>query len=110
MISIEVVYALPDHQTVIALNVPPQTTAIQAIQLSEVLPQFPELTEKSLEIGIFGHSVSLDTPIKAGDRLEIYRPLMLDPKENRLKRVKPTRRKGHHLYVKPIKSLPKSQQ
>ena len=103
MIPVEVVYALPDHQTVIAVEVLPGTTALQAIRASGVLEQLPELTEAVLEIGVFGNPIPLDTAVKAGDRIEIYRPLMLDPKENRLKRVKPQVRKGHHLYVKPQK-------
>ncbi len=87
-IPVEVAYALPEHQEIIALRVEPGTTAEQAILRSGILEHFPglELTPKS-KIGIFSKPCRLDTVLREHDRVEIYRPLLADPKEVRKRRA-----------------------
>lgn len=83
MISIEVAYALPDEQLLISITVRSGTTALEAIQASGLLSAHPELTLKNCKIGVFGKLVSFDTVLQPLDRVEIYRPLIADPKEAR---------------------------
>jgi putative ubiquitin-RnfH superfamily antitoxin RatB of RatAB toxin-antitoxin module len=91
MIGIEVVYALPNEQVVIPLHVPENTTVADAIQASKILWRFPEINLTDSIVGIFGKTVSLATPVKAADRIEIYRPLLIDPKQARLLRAQKKR-------------------
>ncbi|MDE2366944.1 MAG: RnfH family protein [Betaproteobacteria bacterium] len=87
-IRIEVVYALPEHQIVRQLNLPPGTTVEQAVKLSEISRLFPEIDLSRNKLGIYGALVRQDRELRDGDRVEIYRPLVLDPKDNRRKRAK----------------------
>lgn len=86
-IPVEVAYALPEQQLIIALRVPPETTAEQAITTSGILQKFPEIDLTSNKIGIFGKLVKLSTVLHEKDRVEIYRPLIADPKEVRRQRA-----------------------
>ena len=90
-IHVEVVYALPDEQVLIALDVEEGTTAAQAVERSGIMQRFPETAGARMPIGIFGRVASPDTPLRDGDRVEIYRPLVVDPKEVRRKRARPRR-------------------
>lgn len=85
-IDVEVVYALPAEQVLLHVRVAPHATVIQAIRASGVLERYPDITPETLQAGIFGDVVSLDARLKAGDRVEIYRPLTVDPKEARRRR------------------------
>lgn len=92
-IQVEVAYALPKKQKLIALNVIAGTTALQAVQQSGIAQFFPDLDIDNAAMGIFSQTLGvkgLPTPdtyeMLAGDRVEIYRPLISDPKEVR-KRV-----------------------
>ena len=87
-IKIEVVYALPEHQIMLQLSLPRGTTAEQAVRFSEISRLFPEIDLSRNKLGIFGKLVRGDTALRDGDRVEIYRPLALDPKDNRRKRAK----------------------
>ncbi len=87
-IQIEVVYALPERQVMLQLSLPPGTTAEQAVKFSEICRLFPEIDLSRNKLGIFGKLVRTDTVLRHGDRVEIYRPLALDPKDNRRKRAK----------------------
>lgn len=80
-IQVEVAYAAPDQQWLVALDVPPGTTAAEAIRLSGILEENPGLDTSS--VGIFGEHVEPARPLEAGDRVEIYRPLAADPREVR---------------------------
>lgn len=84
-IRVEVVYARPDVQRLIALDVAPGTTMTQAVELSGVLAEFPEIELAIAPMGIFSKIV--ETPaariLQPGDRVELYRPLEMDPKEAR---------------------------
>ncbi len=87
-IDIEVVYALPEKQIVRQMNLPEGTTAEQAVKLSGILPQFPEIDLLKNRLGVYGKLVPPATILCNRDRVEIYRPLRVDPKENRRKRAK----------------------
>lgn len=97
LIRVEVAYALPHKQKIIALLVEPGTTALQAVQRSKMNDYFPNLDITTAKLGIFGQSLgtkglgTADTHVlNAGDRVEIYRPLASDPKEARRKRAEKT--------------------
>lgn len=86
-IEVEVAYALPDEQAVYALSVPEGTTARQAIEQSGVLGHFPDVDLATIKVGIFGKACPLTQTLREGDRVEIYRPLIADPKEVRKQRA-----------------------
>ncbi len=86
-ITIEVAYALPQQQLIIPVQVSPETTAEQAIQASGILAKFPEIDLNQNQIGIFGKLTKLDATLRNLDRIEIYRPLIADPKEVRKQRA-----------------------
>lgn len=83
MISITVCYATPEKQVQIVLSVEESCTVALAIKRSNILAQFPEIKLASVVVGIFGQRVKLDSNIQNGDRIEIYRSLLIDPKEAR---------------------------
>ncbi|MCD9569877.1 RnfH family protein [Pseudomonas protegens] len=85
MISIEVAYAAVDRQALISVQVPQGSTLRAALQASAIRQQFPELDLAACPVGIFGKQVSDPEKhvIQAGDRIEVYRPLLADPKEVR---------------------------
>ena len=86
-ISIEVVYALPDEQTLFRQSVPEGATVAEAIKLCGILEKYPEIDLAANKLGIFGKLVKADTVLRDKDRIEIYRPLIADPKEVRRKRA-----------------------
>ncbi|MEH6549430.1 MAG: RnfH family protein [Pseudomonadales bacterium] len=87
-ITVEVAFALPDKQRIIALQVKPGTTAVEAAVQSGIDKVFPEIDLEQADMGVFGKSVKPATYIlEAGERVEIYRPLIIDPKEVRKKRA-----------------------
>ncbi|HCA26330.1 MAG TPA: RnfH family protein [Betaproteobacteria bacterium] len=91
-INIEVTYALPEQQTVLQLTAPSGTTLAQAIDLSGILAQFPEIDLGRHKVGIFSKLSKLDTVLRDRDRVEIYRPLIADPKEVRKQRAEEGKR------------------
>lgn len=76
---ISVIYAEPNAQRWLELDVPEETSAEEAIRLSGLLHQFPEIDLEENKIGVFGKVVKLDQFLKQGDRVEIYRPITADP-------------------------------
>lgn len=86
-ISVEVAYALPDKQAIVVVNVAPGTTALQAAQQSDICQRFEGIDLENAKMGIFGKVVSPGQELQAGDRVEIYRPLIADPKEVRKARA-----------------------
>ncbi|MDB3869835.1 RnfH family protein [Candidatus Thioglobus sp.] len=84
---IEVAYALEDKQTLLDLEVDSDTTLKQAIELSGILETYPQINLTRDKTGIFGKIVKLDTILREKDRVEIYRPLIADPKEVRKERA-----------------------
>ncbi len=85
-IDVEVAFAREDNQQILSLSVDKGTTLEQAVEQSGILRMFPEIDLKVNKIGIFGKLGKKTAEIKAGDRVEIYRPLIADPKEVRRKR------------------------
>ncbi len=83
MLSVEVAYALVDHQTLLSVQVPKGATVREAIERSGILDSHPEIDLSSNKVGVFGKLAKLDATLREGDRVEIYRPLIADPKEVR---------------------------
>ena len=86
-LKVEVAYALPDEQLILVLEVPSGTTARQAIERSGILERFPGIDLDTQKIGIFGKLNKPDYVLRPGDRVEIYRPLIADPKAVRKQRA-----------------------
>jgi len=86
-LSIEIIYALPQRQELVRLTLPEGSTAQQAIETSGLLQKYGEIDLKKNKIGIFGKLSRLDAVLRDRDRVEIYRPLIADPKEVRKKRA-----------------------
>jgi len=90
-IDVEVAYARPDRQWLIALRVQAGTTARAAVEQSGLLDDIPELDIDAAGVGIFAEPVSAETPLAPGDRVEVYRPLQIDPKAQRRHRARAQR-------------------
>ena len=86
-ISVEVAYALPDRQTIVALTVAADATVQEVIEASGLLRQYPDIDLAQNKVGVFGKLGKLTDTLHAGDRVEIYRPLIADPKEIRKQRA-----------------------
>ena len=81
--GIEVAYALPGRQRVVRLPLEPPMSAEEAVRASGLLEEFPELASEVLTLGVFGRRVDGQHVLRAGDRVEIYRPLKVDPRDAR---------------------------
>jgi len=88
---VEVAYALPERQLIVAVDVPPETTAMEAIRLSGIEEQFAEIDLGINRIGVFGKLCKPDRVLAPGERVEIYRPLKADPKVVRRERAARTK-------------------
>jgi uncharacterized protein len=88
-IAVEIAYAKPDQQKLIRLNVIPGTNAIDAVQQSGVVALFPEIDLSNSKLGVFGKVLPKpqEYELREGDRVEIYRPLIIDPKQARINRA-----------------------
>jgi putative ubiquitin-RnfH superfamily antitoxin RatB of RatAB toxin-antitoxin module len=86
-INVEVLYALPETQTLLKLQVKSGATVGDAIQASGILQKYPEIDLAVNKLGIFGKLAKVDVPLREKDRVEIYRRLIADPKEVRRKRA-----------------------
>ncbi|MGL4733737.1 MAG: RnfH family protein [Enterovibrio sp.] len=91
LIDVEVLYALPDEQRVFAISVTPSATIADIIAHCGVLDAYPQIDLAQNKVGIFSRAVKLDATAQHGDRIEIYRPLLGDPKEIRLRRANKNR-------------------
>ena len=87
LITVEVAYALPDRQAIVELRVEEGTTALDAARLSGLTERFEGIDLENDKLGIFGKAVSPSQVLQPGDRVEIYRPLIADPKEVRKARA-----------------------
>jgi len=85
--DIEVTYATPEKQALIRIQVPSGCTVAAAIELSGIRKQFPDMEINPLALGVFSRKVTPDHVLRDGDRVEIYRPLIADPKEMRKQRA-----------------------
>jgi putative ubiquitin-RnfH superfamily antitoxin RatB of RatAB toxin-antitoxin module len=90
LIDVEVAFARPDRQEIICLQVEEGTTAVEAVQRSGIAAVFPEIDPEQGDMGIFGKVLKNPSAheLRQGDRVEIYRPLKIDPKQARLNRAK----------------------
>lgn len=86
-LHVQVCYALPNRQTLCDLSIPTGATIQIAILRSGLLQIFPEIDLTTCRVGIHGKLKPLDAALRDGDRIEIYRPLIADPKESRRKRA-----------------------
>jgi len=86
-IHVEVVYARPERQEVASLTLPAGSTAGQAIEASGLLAPYPEIDLAKNKLGIYAKLAKADTGLRDRDRVEIYRPLIADPKEVRKQRA-----------------------
>lgn len=93
-LSIEVCYAAPQGQTLIAVALPEGATLQQAIEASGILRRHPDIDLGTQKVGVFGKLKTLDTVLADHDRVEIYRPLLVDPKLSRQRRVDKARKAG----------------
>jgi putative ubiquitin-RnfH superfamily antitoxin RatB of RatAB toxin-antitoxin module len=86
-IAVEVAYALPDRQVILVVDVVPGATLEDAIRGSGILEQYPDIDLAVNKVGVFGKLGKLGDALHAGDRVEIYRPLIADPKQVRRQRA-----------------------
>ena len=82
-IGIEVIYATPTQQKIIAVEVEEGTIIEEAILFSGILQLYPEIDLTTARVGVFSKFKTLEDEVFAGDRIEIYRDLLIDPKEAR---------------------------
>ncbi|WP_375752898.1 RnfH family protein [Vibrio sp. HN007] len=94
MIHVEVVYALPTEQRVLIQVVDKDSTVEEIIKQSGVLDMYPEIDLAKNKVGVFSRNVKLDATVRDKDRIEIYRPLLADPKEIRRKRAEQAKAAG----------------
>ncbi|UCD68328.1 MAG: RnfH family protein [Betaproteobacteria bacterium] len=93
LLRIEVVYALPDRQTVLACDVAEGMTVGQSVISSGILEQHPEIDLENADFGLWNERVAQDCLVRDGDRVEIYRPLIADPKQIRRKQARDARKR-----------------
>jgi putative ubiquitin-RnfH superfamily antitoxin RatB of RatAB toxin-antitoxin module len=93
-LHVSVVYALPEQQHLIEVTLPARATVQDAVNKSALLRKFPEIGGRGLACAIFSRPVALTTALHEGDRVEILRPLLIDPKENRRRSATRARRKS----------------
>ncbi len=84
-IAVEVVFALPDRQELLRVALRPGSTVAEAIDASAIADRFPDRDFDSCAVGIWGRLVERDQALEDGDRVEIYRPLEIDPRDARRK-------------------------
>lgn len=87
IINVEVIYALPQRQELVTVKLPEGSTLQQAVEASGLLAKYPEIDLTKGRFGIFAKLSKLDAPVRDRDRVEIYRPLLADPKEVRKQRA-----------------------
>lgn len=81
--QVEVVFALPTRQVLLTVDVPEGATVAGALSASGIAGQFPDQDLDALQAGIWGQAVDRDRPVREGDRIELFRPLEMDPREAR---------------------------
>ena len=85
--NVGVCYALADRQLWLKLDVPEGSTITDAIEISGLLNQYPEIDLETQKVGIFGKITKLDAVVKDGDRVEIYRKIIADKQQVQRRRV-----------------------
>jgi len=87
-VDIEVAYALENKQIILKLTIDSSIKPRDVIKASDILETFPEIDLDSVDLGVFGKPIKEDYSLQQGDRIELYRPLIADPKEVRRQRAK----------------------
>lgn len=93
-LTVEVAYALPTQQSLLTLAVLSGSSVQQVIEQSGILQQYPEINLFEQKVGVWSRLVKLDEHVKDGDRVEIYRPLIADPKDLRRRRAEKAKEEG----------------
>jgi len=86
-VTVTVVHGAPDRLYELPVTVPHGATLLDAVVASGLLAQVPTLSVQQLDLGVFNRPLPTHTPVRPGDRVEVYRPLTVDPKEARRVRV-----------------------
>ena len=86
-IQVEIAYALPQKQRILKVEIPEDASAKDAVIKSGIVDEFPEIDPETAKLGVFGKLLRGAVKLRAGDRIEIYRPLIADPKADRKKRA-----------------------
>lgn len=94
-LRVEVVFALPDRQALVAVQLDPGATVAQAIEKSSIADAFPDCDLTACQVGIWGQVVQRDHVLSDGDRVEIYRPLAIDPQKARRQLAAEGKSMGH---------------
>ncbi len=94
MFPVDVIYAKPEQQKVITVTVTQGTTFVEAVKQSGIAAFFPEIDVDNLKLGSFSHQMKPDDVVQPGQRIEIYRPLIADPKEVRRRRADKAKEEG----------------
>lgn len=94
LITVEVAYALPERQSLLTVSVSKSATVQQIIEQSGILQQFADIDLTRQKVGIWSRPVKLTDTVKPGDRIEIYRPLIADPKDLRRRRAEKAKEEG----------------
>jgi putative ubiquitin-RnfH superfamily antitoxin RatB of RatAB toxin-antitoxin module len=94
VIAVTVVFALPERATEIALRLPPGATLGHALDRSGLAARHPDIDFNVARVGIFGKLADRGSVLADGDRVEVYRPLTVDPKKARLGRAASRRKTG----------------
>ncbi|MGZ9898987.1 RnfH family protein [Shewanella gaetbuli] len=92
--AVDVIYALPEQQKIITVMVEPGCTFIEAVKQSDMCRFFPEIDLSTVKLGVFSRQVKHDEVLQPGQRVEIYRPLIADPKDVRRKRAEKAKDEG----------------
>ena len=93
-IPVEVAFAAPDKQLILPIKVDEGTSVETAIEQSGILARFPEIDLSHYQVGIFSKVCKLNQSLRTGERVEIYRPLIVDPKESRRQRADKKQKTG----------------
>jgi putative ubiquitin-RnfH superfamily antitoxin RatB of RatAB toxin-antitoxin module len=86
-IEVEVAYAKPEEQVILKVQGEPGMTVLEAIERSRIAEKFPEIDPATAKVGVFGKAAKQDAELQTGDRVEIYRELIADPKAARKKKA-----------------------
>lgn len=86
-ITVEVAYATPEEQLLLTVELAAGSTLLQAVEQSGIVERFPQIDPATMKTGIFGKLKKADQVLQPGDRVEIYRPLIADPKQVRKERA-----------------------
>jgi putative ubiquitin-RnfH superfamily antitoxin RatB of RatAB toxin-antitoxin module len=109
-VAVTVVYGAPDRLVELAVTVPHGATLLDAVIASGLLVQVPALSAPHLDLGVFNRPQPPDTPVRPGDRIEVYRPLVVDPKEARRLRVALRKRSARRLIRRAACRVPNQSQ